>query len=151
MTGEQVVDIRDFDIASPTVLMLRIYPDVVVKLYVEAEEVDGRGATDVMWLLAFAAGYVLGARAEQGGVRRRRARRSGRSATPRRSATWSSSCAATPDTRCAASPTWSSSRRGAGATGATVTVVLGADLVERVRRDRPADGLISAIRSSRAR
>jgi PadR family transcriptional regulator, regulatory protein PadR len=38
--GEQVVDIRDFDIASPTLLMLRIYPDVVVKLYVEAEEVD---------------------------------------------------------------------------------------------------------------
>ena len=35
--GEQVVDIRDFGIASPTVLMLRIYPDVVVKLQVEAE------------------------------------------------------------------------------------------------------------------
>ena len=29
-------DIRDFDIASPTVLMLRIYPDVTVKLQVEA-------------------------------------------------------------------------------------------------------------------
>ena len=39
VTGEQVVDIRDFDITSPTVLMLRIYPDVVVKLYLEAEEV----------------------------------------------------------------------------------------------------------------
>jgi len=39
-TGEQVVDIRDFDIVSPALLMLRIYPDVVVKLYVEAEEVD---------------------------------------------------------------------------------------------------------------
>lgn len=35
--GEQVVDIRDFGIASPTVLMLRIYPDVVVKLQIEAE------------------------------------------------------------------------------------------------------------------
>ena len=35
--GEQVVDIRDFGIASPTVLMLRIYPDVVVGLQVEAE------------------------------------------------------------------------------------------------------------------
>ena len=41
VTGEQVVDIRDFDITSPTVLMLRIYPDVVVKLYLEAEEIDG--------------------------------------------------------------------------------------------------------------
>ena len=37
ISGEQVLDIRDFDIASPTVLMLRIYPDVVVQLQVEAE------------------------------------------------------------------------------------------------------------------
>jgi hypothetical protein len=37
VTGEQVVDIRDFEISSPTVLMLRIYPDVVVRLYLEAE------------------------------------------------------------------------------------------------------------------
>ena len=35
--GEHVLDIRDFDIASPTVLMLRIYPDVRVQLQVEAE------------------------------------------------------------------------------------------------------------------
>lgn len=35
--GEQVVDIRDFGVASPTVLMLRIYPDVVVGLQIEAE------------------------------------------------------------------------------------------------------------------
>ncbi|HZY07231.1 MAG TPA: YceI family protein, partial [Ilumatobacteraceae bacterium] len=35
--GEQVVDIRDFGLVSPTVLMLRIYPDVVVGLQVEAE------------------------------------------------------------------------------------------------------------------
>jgi PadR family transcriptional regulator, regulatory protein PadR len=35
--GEQVVDIRDFGVVSPTVLMLRIYPDVVVGLQVEAE------------------------------------------------------------------------------------------------------------------
>jgi polyisoprenoid-binding protein YceI len=34
--GEQVFDIRDFGIPSPTVLMLRIYPDVRVRLYVEA-------------------------------------------------------------------------------------------------------------------
>ena len=37
VTGEQVIDIRDFDVASPTVLMLRIYPDVRVRLHVEAE------------------------------------------------------------------------------------------------------------------
>lgn len=41
VTGEQVIDIRDFDIALPTVLMLRIYPDVVVRLYLEAQEIDG--------------------------------------------------------------------------------------------------------------
>ena len=37
VSGEQVFDIRDFDVAVPTVLMLRIYPDVVVQLQVEAE------------------------------------------------------------------------------------------------------------------
>ena len=36
VSGEQVIDIRDFDIDSPTVLMLRIYPDVVVQLHIEA-------------------------------------------------------------------------------------------------------------------
>jgi DNA-binding PadR family transcriptional regulator len=36
VTGEQLLDIRDFDVASPTVLMLRIYPDVRVRLHVEA-------------------------------------------------------------------------------------------------------------------
>ncbi len=35
--GEQVLDIRDFAVPSPTVLMLRIYPDVRVHLQVEAE------------------------------------------------------------------------------------------------------------------
>jgi len=40
ITGEQVFDIRDFEIASPTVLMLRIYPDVRVYLHVEAERED---------------------------------------------------------------------------------------------------------------
>jgi DNA-binding PadR family transcriptional regulator len=35
--GEQMVDIRDFGVASPTVLMLRIYPDVQVKIQIEAE------------------------------------------------------------------------------------------------------------------
>ena len=37
ITGEQVFDIRDYDVQSPTVLMLRIYPDVRVHLHVEAE------------------------------------------------------------------------------------------------------------------
>jgi hypothetical protein len=35
--GEQVFDIRDFGIDSPTVLMLRIFPDVRARLHVEAE------------------------------------------------------------------------------------------------------------------
>jgi hypothetical protein len=35
--GEQAFDIRDFAIPSPTVLMLRIYPDVRVSLQAEAE------------------------------------------------------------------------------------------------------------------
>jgi PadR family transcriptional regulator PadR len=43
VSGEQVFDIRDFDMASPTVLMLRIYPDVVVQLQVEAEAVAWDG------------------------------------------------------------------------------------------------------------
>jgi DNA-binding PadR family transcriptional regulator/polyisoprenoid-binding protein YceI len=37
ITGEQVFDIRDFSIPSPTVLMLRIYPDIRVRLHAEAE------------------------------------------------------------------------------------------------------------------
>jgi PadR family transcriptional regulator PadR len=37
ITGEQVFDIRDFDIPSPTVLMLRIFPDIRVRLHAEAE------------------------------------------------------------------------------------------------------------------
>ena len=37
ITGEQSFDIRDFAILSPTVLMLRIYPDVQVRLHAEAE------------------------------------------------------------------------------------------------------------------
>jgi PadR family transcriptional regulator, regulatory protein PadR len=35
--GAQDFDIRDFDIVIPTVLMFRIYPDVTVRLQVEAE------------------------------------------------------------------------------------------------------------------
>jgi len=37
ITGEQIFDIRDFAISSPTVLMFRIYPDVRVRLHAEAE------------------------------------------------------------------------------------------------------------------
>jgi DNA-binding PadR family transcriptional regulator/polyisoprenoid-binding protein YceI len=37
ISGEQVFDIRDFALPSPTVLMLRIYPDVRVQLQAEAE------------------------------------------------------------------------------------------------------------------
>jgi PadR family transcriptional regulator PadR len=40
VSGEELLDIRDFGIASPTVLMLRIYPDVRVQLHVEAERED---------------------------------------------------------------------------------------------------------------
>jgi hypothetical protein len=41
ITGEQVFDIRDFAIPSPTVLMLRIFPDVRVHLHAEAEPEAG--------------------------------------------------------------------------------------------------------------
>jgi polyisoprenoid-binding protein YceI len=37
ITGEQVFDIRDFEIPSPTVLMLRIFPDIRVRLHAEAQ------------------------------------------------------------------------------------------------------------------
>jgi DNA-binding PadR family transcriptional regulator/polyisoprenoid-binding protein YceI len=37
VTGEHVFDIRDFAIPSPTMLMLRIFPDVRVRLHAEAE------------------------------------------------------------------------------------------------------------------
>lgn len=36
VTGTQIVDIRDFDIALPTVLMLQIYPDVTVRYRIAA-------------------------------------------------------------------------------------------------------------------
>jgi polyisoprenoid-binding protein YceI len=35
VTGEHVFDIRDFGVAAPSVLMLRIYPDVRVELQLE--------------------------------------------------------------------------------------------------------------------
>jgi hypothetical protein len=37
ITGEHVFDIRSFAVPSPTMLMLRIYPDVRVRLQIEAE------------------------------------------------------------------------------------------------------------------
>jgi polyisoprenoid-binding protein YceI len=36
ISGEQVIDIRDFDIVLPSALMLRIYPDVTVRYRIEA-------------------------------------------------------------------------------------------------------------------
>lgn len=40
ITGEQTFDIRDFALPSPTVLMLRIYPDVRLRFHAEAELVE---------------------------------------------------------------------------------------------------------------
>ena len=37
VSGEQDFDIRDFDIAIPTLLMFRIYPDVTVRLQIDAK------------------------------------------------------------------------------------------------------------------
>jgi polyisoprenoid-binding protein YceI len=36
VTGEQVLDIRDFSVTSPTMLMLKIYPEVRVLLHLQA-------------------------------------------------------------------------------------------------------------------
>lgn len=36
VSGEHAVDIRDFDVPTPSVLMLRIFPDVRVHLQIEA-------------------------------------------------------------------------------------------------------------------
>ena len=41
VTGEQTFDIRDFRIPSPTILMLKIFPDVRVRLRLEAVREDG--------------------------------------------------------------------------------------------------------------
>ena len=40
ISGEQVFDIRDFAVPSPTMLMLRIFPDVRVRLHAEAARAD---------------------------------------------------------------------------------------------------------------
>ena len=40
ISGEQVFDIRDFEVPSPTMLMLRIFPDVRVRLQAEAGRAD---------------------------------------------------------------------------------------------------------------
>lgn len=42
VTGEQTIDIRDFDIDVPSVLMLRIYPDVKVSLHLVARHAPER-------------------------------------------------------------------------------------------------------------
>jgi polyisoprenoid-binding protein YceI len=40
VTGEQTIDIRDFDIDVPSVLMLRIYPDVKVSIQLLARQLQ---------------------------------------------------------------------------------------------------------------
>lgn len=42
-TGEHVMDVREFDIDVPTVLMLRIYPDVSISLQLVATEQAAAG------------------------------------------------------------------------------------------------------------
>jgi polyisoprenoid-binding protein YceI len=37
VTGDQLFDIRDFNVPSPSILMLKIFPDVRVRLRLEAE------------------------------------------------------------------------------------------------------------------
>lgn len=37
ISGEQVIDIRDFDVGVPSMLKFKIYPDVRVYLYLETE------------------------------------------------------------------------------------------------------------------
>jgi polyisoprenoid-binding protein YceI len=39
VAGEQIFDIRDFNVPSPTILMLKIFPDVRVRLDLEAQPV----------------------------------------------------------------------------------------------------------------
>jgi len=43
ITGESVIDIRDFEISLPSVLMLRIYPDVSVSLHLVARRTSTLG------------------------------------------------------------------------------------------------------------
>jgi DNA-binding PadR family transcriptional regulator len=40
ISGEQIFDMRDFAVPSPTMLMLRFFPDVRVRLQAEAERID---------------------------------------------------------------------------------------------------------------
>jgi hypothetical protein len=40
ISGEQVFDMRDFAVPSPTLLMLRFFPDVRVRLQAEAQRSD---------------------------------------------------------------------------------------------------------------
>ena len=39
--GEKTIDIRDFNVAAPSILMLKIYPDVRVQMFLEATADDG--------------------------------------------------------------------------------------------------------------
>ncbi len=41
IVGEKTVDIRDFDLPAPTVMLLKIYPDVRVQMFLEATMATG--------------------------------------------------------------------------------------------------------------
>jgi len=41
VTGEQMMDVRDFELSVPAMPMFKIYPDVRVRLHLEADEVEG--------------------------------------------------------------------------------------------------------------
>lgn len=47
VVGEQVIDIRDYDLVAPTVLMLKIYPDVRVQMQLEVEPIPNRSERHV--------------------------------------------------------------------------------------------------------
>ncbi len=45
IVGEKTVDIRDFDLPAPTVMLLKIYPDVRVQMFLEATITTGAQAS----------------------------------------------------------------------------------------------------------
>ena len=138
MTGEQVVDIRDFDITvtdgADAADLPRRRRQAVPRG--RGGRCGGRrrsGGADVVHGLR----HRLRARGphRQGGLRRRHRGAARRSATPRRSASWWPTCAATPVMPSAAWPTWSSAVPSTRPRpGRPRRRSLGAELVERVRR-----------------
>ncbi len=118
VSGEQVIDIRKFEIAAPTMLMLKIYPDVRVFLHLEAEaslsaRSGNSGATQeeaivrMGIVLAFAVGYAVGANAGQEGYQEVVDTRALPSVARRNCTPSPPPCGRTPEPRCASSA-WSS-------------------------------------------